>query len=317
MESMERMAVGTSTSASVSRGVTPPDLDLLLRYADALAKLGRVRESLHAFDRATRLAAAAGLGGAGLGASMGGGAGPHPPQGAHPHPHAARPAPRPALAADRLRTLAGALLEQVGAAAAPAAGGHESRSSPSIASLTCPACDGVLLCPVTLPCGHTGCRRCLTGRDGRLSCPKCPYRTAPGVQVVTNVLVQRLVERWWGPELRAALLRDKGNALFHDGKVQDALRKYDEAVQLAPLRSAPLPSPPRRRLRKRFILPHRLPVCPGPARPGPPRRVTTSDYRTAPDVENSFPAPPTLQQLAQDRARNGNQACRLGKRVNE
>ncbi|KAE8751838.1 hypothetical protein FOCC_FOCC001315, partial [Frankliniella occidentalis] len=209
MESMERMAVGTSSSPSPSRGVTPPDLDLLLRYADALAKLGRVGESLHAFDRATRLAA-------GLAAGI---AAP----GAHPH------APRPALAADRLRTLAGALLEQVGVAGAPAGEGHDYRST-TRDSLTCPACDCVLQCPVTLPCGHTGCRRCLTGRDGRLSCPKCPYRTAPGVQVVTNVLVQRLVERWWGKELRAALLRDQGNALFHDGKVQDALRKYDEAV---------------------------------------------------------------------------------------
>ena len=59
------------------------------------------------------------------------------------------------------------------------------------------------------------------------------FRTAAGAQVVTNVLVQRLVERWWGPELRAAQLRDRGNALFHDGKVQDALRKYDEAMQLS------------------------------------------------------------------------------------
>ncbi|KAJ1525044.1 hypothetical protein ONE63_009890 [Megalurothrips usitatus] len=103
-----------------------------------------------------------------------------------------------------------------------------------LSSLTCPACDCVLQGPVTLACGHTSCRRCLAGLDGRLTCPKCPYRTAPGVQVVTNVLVQRLVERWWGQELRAASLRDHGNALFHDGKVQDALRKYDEAVQLDP-----------------------------------------------------------------------------------
>lgn len=50
------------------------------------------------------------------------------------------------------------------------------------------------------------------------------------------MLVQRLVERWWGQELRAGLLRDQGNALFHDRQVQDALRKYDEAVLLGECR---------------------------------------------------------------------------------
>lgn len=175
------------------------DLELLLRYAEAVAKLGRVRESVHAFDRAVR------------------------------HAHAMA-VPMAVPMADRLRTLAGAMLDQLGGLGLV----NDSRCLRELSSLTCPACDCVLQGPVTLACGHTSCRRCLAGLDGRLTCPKCPYRTAPGVQVVTNVLVQRLVERWWGQELRAASLRDHGNALFHDGKVQDALRKYDEAVQLDP-----------------------------------------------------------------------------------
>ncbi|XP_034254301.1 LON peptidase N-terminal domain and RING finger protein 3 [Thrips palmi] len=211
MESFERMVVDHRGGSTPSGSRGPPDLDLLLRYADALAKLGRVRESLHAFDRAARLAA------------------PQHPHGQHgQHGHGQN-----GVAVERLRPLASALLDQVGGVAAGGGGAHDARPR-ELTSLTCPACDCVLQCPVTLPCGHTSCRRCLSGRDARLTCPKCPYRTAAGAQVVTNVLVQRLVERWWGQELRAALLRDQGNALFHDRQVQDALRKYDEAVLLAP-----------------------------------------------------------------------------------
>lgn len=83
--------VGSSSRAGAACATCRPDLDLLLRYADALAKLGRVRESLHAFYRAAHLAA--------------------------PQQHGQH-----GVAAERLRPLATALLDQVTGIAAGGGG---------------------------------------------------------------------------------------------------------------------------------------------------------------------------------------------------
>ncbi|XP_071446007.1 LON peptidase N-terminal domain and RING finger protein 3 isoform X2 [Hetaerina americana] len=97
----------------------------------------------------------------------------------------------------------------------------------------CPCCEGVLYQPVTAPCGHTFCRKCLTAESGK-PCVRCGHKLNGGGPLETNVLVKSLVEKWWAPELKAVQLRDEGNELFGRNQVESALQKYDEAVRLAP-----------------------------------------------------------------------------------
>ncbi|XP_063228618.1 LON peptidase N-terminal domain and RING finger protein 3 [Bacillus rossius redtenbacheri] len=131
--------------------------------------------------------------------------------------HCGRPPPGP----DRLRHLAAALAEAVTASPPP--------PPPPPQQLACPGCDGVLLVPVTAPCGHTYCRRCAP----RGPCRVCGHK-AGAAALETNILVQDLVEKWWPDQLAAARLRNEGNELFQKNLLEQALAKYDEAAQFAP-----------------------------------------------------------------------------------
>lgn len=91
--------------------------------------------------------------------------------------------------------------------------------------LGCVACEGVPVQPVTLGCGHTLCGGC--ARDTKV-CRKCNVRVC-GVPE-TNVLVKKVVERWFGAELRAAWLREEGNKLCQGGKFEEAVTKYSAAL---------------------------------------------------------------------------------------
>jgi hypothetical protein len=44
-----------------------------------------------------------------------------------------------------------------------------------------------------------------------------------------NVLVNNLVQKFWPQHLHGATLRDEGNKLFKEGRLKEALDKYNSA----------------------------------------------------------------------------------------
>lgn len=125
---------------------------------------------------------------------------------------------------DKFRRLASVLIDSiiantVGPSSSPASG------------FACRICEGILLQPVTIACGHTFCRRCLT-RDISRSCRQCGQKIASGCVLETNVLMKGLSEKWWPEEVRAARLREQGNELFQRNETDAALAKYGEALQI-------------------------------------------------------------------------------------
>lgn len=91
--------------------------------------------------------------------------------------------------------------------------------------LGCVTCEGVPVQPVTLTCGHTMCVGCVRNTK---ECRKCGVRVC-GVPE-TNVLVKKMVESWFPAELRAARLREEGNKLCQGGKFEEAVAKYNAAL---------------------------------------------------------------------------------------
>ncbi|KAL2743147.1 LON peptidase N-terminal domain and RING finger protein 1 [Vespula maculifrons] len=94
-------------------------------------------------------------------------------------------------------------------------------------SFACPFCEGTLFEPVTTSCGHTFCRNCMeTGKN----CRVCGQKILTVGQ--TNVLVQRLVEKWWPREAEASKARHEGDLLIKEGDLAQALDRYNLAVRL-------------------------------------------------------------------------------------
>ncbi|XP_017886533.1 LON peptidase N-terminal domain and RING finger protein 3 [Ceratina calcarata] len=124
---------------------------------------------------------------------------------------------------ERLKHLANALLDEMSGAATTSS----RRKSETL--FACPVCDGTLYQPVTANCGHTYCKNCV--EPGK-SCRVCGQRVL--VVGETNVLVQRLVEKWWPREAEASRARHEGDILMKEGHLGQALERYHLAVHLAP-----------------------------------------------------------------------------------
>lgn len=71
--------------------------------------------------------------------------------------------------------------------------------------LSCIICQGLLDCPVTLPCGHSFCHRCLNGLwvtqragvDGRpWACPTCREGPEAKPKLRKNLLLQDLADKY-------------------------------------------------------------------------------------------------------------------------
>lgn len=124
---------------------------------------------------------------------------------------------------DRLKHLANALLEELAGVAITVANSRRKIET----SFACPLCEGTLCQPVTTNCGHTYCKGCV---DPGKNCRVCGQKIAAVGE--TNVLVQRLVEKWWPREAEASRARHEGDIFMKEGHLGQALERYNLAIHL-------------------------------------------------------------------------------------
>lgn len=99
----------------------------------------------------------------------------------------------------------------------------------------CRKCQGFLFEPVSLPCGHTFCKKCLEReRPPRARCVLCREEggAAGGQLPRVNVILSNLLAKWFPCQVKASQLRHEGNRLYEEKKLQAALQKYNEALSL-------------------------------------------------------------------------------------
>lgn len=103
---------------------------------------------------------------------------------------------------------------------------------------SCRICLGFLFEPVTLPCGHSLCKKCLEReeREKPVCCKDCSDTSKLNdVQSYRlNVVLGNILCKWFPTQCQAAELRREGNILYADRKMEAALGKYNEAILIAP-----------------------------------------------------------------------------------
>lgn len=85
--------------------------------------------------------------------------------------------------------------------------------------LMCPVCRGILIEPVTLPCDHNLCLRCLKGalKHNSLSCPMCRVRVGSWLRTATKS--ETLVNNNLWEFIRSNYpkeIQDKTNVIIND-----------------------------------------------------------------------------------------------------
>uniref|UniRef100_A0A7N5ZUP7 LON peptidase N-terminal domain and ring finger 3 n=1 Tax=Anabas testudineus TaxID=64144 RepID=A0A7N5ZUP7_ANATE len=123
---------------------------------------------------------------------------------------------------------------ELAAAAAAATGrGHE--------DFSCRMCLSFLFEPVTLPCGHCFCKKCLERerkeKERPVMCKECrdSSRVADVQSYRVNVVLSNLLAKWFPSLHQAGRLRREGNGLYAEKKMEAALEKYNQAIRIAPM----------------------------------------------------------------------------------
>ena len=96
---------------------------------------------------------------------------------------------------------------------------------------SCSDCRALLQDPITIPCGHSFCRKCLDKNQSR-TCKKCStiHHYSNFANIKTNVLLLSLLERWFPSELESIELKSRGNELFSRGNFKEAIHVYNDAI---------------------------------------------------------------------------------------
>uniref|UniRef100_A0A8C4EGA3 LON peptidase N-terminal domain and RING finger protein 3 n=1 Tax=Dicentrarchus labrax TaxID=13489 RepID=A0A8C4EGA3_DICLA len=134
--------------------------------------------------------------------------------------------------------------EEAGAAAAVAA----AAGCPGVGAtgcgyedFTCRICLSFLFEPVTLPCGHCFCKKCLERerkeKERPVMCKECKdsSRVADVQSYRVNVVLSNLLAKWFPTSHQAGQLRREGNVLYAERKMEEALEKYNQAILIAPM----------------------------------------------------------------------------------
>lgn len=147
----------------------------------------------------------------------------------------------------------------LGWSASPAGGGHRGVSAGGL--LSCLGCRGFLSEPVTVPCGHSYCRRCLR-RELRARCRLCRDRLppaaapdAPGTSprpppataiaasgFRTSVVLNHLAEKWFPGQRERARAAGRLGELLYQGRYREALAAACEELR-AGERAGPATAP--------------------------------------------------------------------------
>lgn len=103
-------------------------------------------------------------------------------------------------------------------------------------AFSCRICYGFLFEPVTLPCGHCFCKKCLDREKTPVCCKECSdsSKVADVHSYRVNVVLSNLLSKWFPVQLNAVRLRREGNGLYALKRLEAALEKYNEAIQIAP-----------------------------------------------------------------------------------
>ncbi|NXN98274.1 LONF1 protein, partial [Rhinopomastus cyanomelas] len=101
--------------------------------------------------------------------------------------------------------------------------------------LRCCGCGRFLAEPVTVPCGHTYCRRCLR-RELRARCRRCRDRLMPAAgtgaaPLRTSVVLGQLAEKWFPGECERARTGARVEELLAQGRFREALGAASQALR--------------------------------------------------------------------------------------
>ncbi|NXJ61006.1 LONF1 protein, partial [Rostratula benghalensis] len=103
--------------------------------------------------------------------------------------------------------------------------------------LRCCGCGRFLAEPVTVPCGHTYCRRCLR-RELRAHCRRCRDRLPPAggtspaaAPLRTSVVLNQLAEKWFPGECERARMGSRLEELLAQGRFREALAAASQALR--------------------------------------------------------------------------------------
>jgi len=99
--------------------------------------------------------------------------------------------------------------------------------------LSCLSCHGILFEPVTIPCGHSFCRKCVA-KDTTNTCKSCGIRHLHLPSLNVNVSLQSLIEKLFPREIQSVAKKEEGNKQYSKGKFQAAIDLYTEALALSP-----------------------------------------------------------------------------------
>ncbi|NXV06123.1 LONF1 protein, partial [Cettia cetti] len=135
--------------------------------------------------------------------------------------------------AQRLGTLVDCLVLNYRLRQGPGRGRERGAEGP----LRCCGCGRFLGEPVTVPCGHTYCRRCLR-RELRARCRRCRDWLLPAggtstaaAPLRTSVVLNRLVEKWFPGECERARAGTRLEELLAQGHFREALGAVNQALR--------------------------------------------------------------------------------------